>query len=158
MAAELEQREAVVLVRFQELAVGRGSGERGGGSELLVGVFAASARLVAAQLVGEAAAGDGDQPRPGVVGSAVSRPLDRGGGQRLLDRFFAFVEVALATDERAKDLRGAVAQQVLDASWCHASAPPWSVIGRTSIAAMRAFGQRAAISVARSALSTSMIR
>ena len=70
--------------------------------------------LIAAQLVGQPPRGDRDQPAARVVRHALARPLDGGGQQRLLDGVLAGVELAVAPDERAEDLRRQLAQQVLD--------------------------------------------
>ena len=48
---------------------------------------------------------DGDQPAPRVVRDPVGRPLRGGGEQRLLHRVLAGVELAVAADQRAEDLR-----------------------------------------------------
>ena len=150
MAAHEQQRERVVLL----LAGGRRD-PVGGSRRHRVGVLAGAAGLLAARLVGEAPRRDGDQPGARVVGEALGRPLRRGGDQRLLDGVLARVEPAIAPHEHAQDLRRQLAQQGFDA---HISVPEASMIGRTSIAAKRALGQRAAIAVARSRLSQSSSR
>ena len=68
---------------------GRRRDELVGGTCAAVGVLAAAPRLVAAQLVGQPAGRDRDQPAPRVVGHALGRPLDGGGEQRLLHRVLA---------------------------------------------------------------------
>ncbi len=99
-----------------------------------------------------------NQPR-GLSGTPLDRPLDRGGEQCLLDGVLARAEVAVTAHERAEGLRRQLAQQALDAgAGSHISVPDVSIIGRTSIAPKRELGQRTAISVARSGLSTSTIR
>ena len=77
-------------------------------------VFSAATRLLGAQEVGEPARCDGDEPTPGVVGHPFSRPLQRSRSQRLLGGILRQVEVAVAADHRAEDLRRQAAQQVLD--------------------------------------------
>ena len=62
-------------------------------------------------------------------------PLDARGEQRFLHRVLARVEVPVAADERAEDLRRERAQQILDFDpRRHISSPPASMTGRTSIA------------------------
>ena len=123
-----------------------------------VGVLPPPAGLVAAQEVGQAARRDGDQPGARVVGAAVARPLLRGRQQRLLDRVLAGVEVAVAPDQRAEDLRHQRAQQVLGGRTAgHRSEAASCMIGFTSTRPNRAKGTLAAISRARSSESTSMM-
>ena len=94
-----------------------------------------------------------------VVRHPGSGPLQRGREQRLLDRVLARLELPVPADQRAENLRRAVAQQVLDANvGPHISAPEVCMIARTSIAPKRASGHRFAISTARSSVSTSTIR
>ena len=124
-----------------------------------VGVLALPARVLAARLVGHAPRRDGDQPGARALGEPVRGPLRRGRQERLLDGVLAGVEPAVAPDEHAEDLRRELAQQVLDAGvGAHISVPAVSISGRSSTAAKRALGQRAAISVARSTLSQSSRR
>ena len=110
------------------------------------------------------------QPR-GLSGTPSRRPLRGGGEQRLLHRVLGGVEVPVAPDQRAEDLRRQPAQQVLDALTRSRRAQisrlgrRLSTIGRTSAyrSSARAcsgrgrVASRAAISVARSKLSHSTI-
>ena len=122
-------------------------------------VLAPPARLLAAQLVGQPARGDGDEPGPRALGHALLRPLDRRGEQRLLHGVLARVEAPVPADEDAEDLRRQRAQQVdVVVGRAHISAPAVSISGRTSSGEKRALGHRNAISAARSALSQSTIR
>ena len=93
----------------------------------------------------------------GSSGTPSSRPLRGGGEQRLLDGVLGGVEVAVATHERAEDLRRQPAPQVLGAGRqrSHLLVPDAPMIGRTSTAANRASGKRAAISSARSGVAQS---
>src|SRR3982074_3618509 len=96
-------------------------------------------RLIAPELVSQATGRDGDQPAAWVLRQALGGPLGGGGQQRLLYRVLARVEVPVATDEGAEDLRRELAEQVLDGRRrAHISSPPGSMIGRTSIAQYRA--------------------
>ena len=93
-----------------------------------------------------------------MIRHTLGRPLKGGCEQRLLDRVLADVEVTLAANERAEDLRRQPAQEVLD--WGstvrrHISVPAVSMIGRTSTAQKRAAGSWVTISDARSMLSQS---
>ena len=94
-----------------------------------------------------------------VVGTTLLGPLHARREQRLLHRVLAGVEVAVATHERAEDLRRELAQQVLGRR-CRGSrrcpAPRASAAGPRP-GRCRANGTRAAISSARSRLSTSMM-
>jgi hypothetical protein len=153
MAAQQEQGQRVVAA-LEVLGVGGGredlAGQRRGRG------LAAPAGPLAAQLVGQPPGGDADQPALRTVGDALGGPLGRGGQQRLLYGVLGGLEVALVADERGEDPRRQRAQQVLDAGpRRHISWPDRSMIGRTSTAANRASGKRAAISVARSRLSQS---
>src|ERR687898_467255 len=81
---------------------------------------------------------------------------DRGGQQRLLHGVLADVEVSVAADQRAEDLRCELTQQVVETGvGPQISRPPASMTGRTSIAVYRASGIWAASSPARSAVSHS---
>ena len=125
-------------------------------------VLARATRSIGADLVDQSACRDGDQPAARIIRYAVGRPLVGRGQQPLLDGVLARVELSVASNERAEDLRRQAAQQALDvlcARRCHMSCPPPAfMIGRTSIAANRALGHRDAISVARSGVSQSTIR
>jgi hypothetical protein len=148
--AEEDERERVVLVRREFLAGGRRQGSGG--------FLAMPTRLIAAKRVGQAAGGDGDQPAPRVVRDSLVGPLECGGEQRLLHGVLAEVEVAVATDERAEDLRRQLTQQVLRAGSgrrAHISVPASFMTGRTSTAQNRAAGSCVTISAARSMLSAS---
>jgi DHA2 family multidrug resistance protein-like MFS transporter len=78
------------------------------------GVLALTSCVLAAPEVGQLPAGHGDQPGERLVREAVLRPRAGGDEQRFLDRVLAQVELAVAADQRAEDLRRAAAQQVLD--------------------------------------------
>ena len=130
------------------------------------GVFAAPARLLAAELIGHLPHGGLDQPAPRVVGHPLGRPVPGRGDQRLLHGVLGGVEVAEAADEHAEDLRRQFAQQVLEARpSAHVPPPGAPITCRTSIGcwigtppgpgAADAF---AAISMARASDSTSIIR
>ena len=125
-------------------------------------VLARATRTIGADLVDQSVCRDGDQPAARVIRNAVGRPLVGRGQQRLLDGVLARVELSVAPNERAEDLRRPAAQQALDvlcARRGHMSCPPPAfMIARTSIAANRALGHRDAISVARSGVSQSTIR
>ena len=69
---------------------------------------------LAPPLVHESAAGDGRQPRPGIVRAAVARPVLGGRDQRVLDSVVGGVEIAGAARQRGEDPRREVAQQVLE--------------------------------------------
>src|SRR5215469_10059863 len=115
--------------------------------------------MVAAPLVDQPPGGHGREPASGIVGNTVCWPLDHCCHERLLHGVLAFVEVAVAPDERAEDLRRQRAEQVLDpAGGSHMSSPEVLMTGRTSIAKWRASGHRAAISTARSGVSHSTVR
>ena len=93
---------------------------------------------------------------------AVVRPLLGRGQQRLLDGVLARVELAVASDERAEDLRRQTAQQALDVLRARPVShvlPAADVHDRPDLhRANRALGHRDAISVARSGVSQSTIR
>ena len=95
----------------------------------------------------------------GLSGTPSLRPLHRGRQQRLLHGVLARVELAVAADQHAEDLRRQAAQQVhVGGVGAHISAPLVSMSGRTSSGVKRALGQRRAISAARSTLSQSTMR
>ncbi len=96
------------------------------------------------------------QPR-GFSGTPSRGPLHGRGEQRLLHGVLGGVEVPVAPDERAEDLRRETAQQVLDAGGVrrHISVPDCPSAAAARRAAKLASGQRAAISVARSRVSQS---
>ena len=158
VAAEDEQRQRVVVLGRLLVARRRREGLVGG--HLRGGrVLAPAARVLAAQLVGQPARGDRDEPAPRALRHALCRPLDRRGEQRLLHRVLARVEAPVAAHEHAEDLRRQRAQQVhVVVGRAHISAPAVSMSGRTSSGEKRALGQRRAISAARSGLSQSTMR
>src|SRR5262245_47181379 len=55
-----------------------------------------------------------EEPAARLLRHIAPRPVHRGGEERLLDRVFGGGEVAVATHERAEDLRRELAQQALD--------------------------------------------
>jgi hypothetical protein len=152
MAAEFEDLETVVM--SWRCLLGEGMGELG------LGEFALAPALVAPDLVDEPASRASEQPGARVLRCAFGGPLLVGGEQGVLDRVLAQVELAgaVATEQRAEDLRRQGAQQVLG---CFAavqiSAPAENITGRISSArpSMRASGMRWASSTARSFDSTS---
>ena len=77
------------------------------------GVLARAGGPARCGLVDQPPGGDGDQPAARVVRHAVGGPLRGRGQQRLLDGVLARVELAVAADQRAEDLRRQLAQQVL---------------------------------------------
>ena len=86
-------------------------------------------------------------------GTPSSGHCDGRGQQRLLDRVLAGVELAVAADQHAEDLRRELAQQVLDRLAAgHISNPASSITARTSTFA---YGVCAASSLARSRVSQS---
>src|SRR5512133_2052502 len=66
------------------------------------------------------------QPGPRLRGNTVLRPVQRGREQRLLDCVLCSIEVTVAANERAKDLRRQLAQQVLDTGRHVQRLPPTS--------------------------------
>ena len=66
-------------------------------------------------MVGEAAAGDGEQPGARVVGDALGRPLRGGGDERLLHRVLAAVELPVPPDQGAEDRGPELGEQILQA-------------------------------------------
>ena len=81
--------------------------------------------------VDEPAGGHPDEPRLGVVGPALARPLLRRGEQRLLDRVLAGPEVAAAPQQGGEDVSGVLPPDVLSPGHC--SSPPGHIVGRISI-------------------------
>jgi hypothetical protein len=102
VAAHQQQDEGIVVICYR-------SDVRGG----LPLELAAGAGLLAAQQVGQLAAGHPDEPGPRVVRDAFGGPLRGGGDQRLLGGVLGGVEVAVAANHRAEDLRRQLAEQVL---------------------------------------------
>jgi hypothetical protein len=105
MAAQEQQRQAIVSNRFLPRSRGRLTGQL---------VLATLPKLLGAELVDHAAVADPDQPATGMVWNAVVGPLLRGGEQRFLDRVLGDVEVAESAHQRAEHLRRLGAQQVLE--------------------------------------------
>src|SRR5437868_507975 len=90
--------------------------------------------MIAAHLVDQPACGDGGQPAARIGRHAVGRPLHGRREQCLLYRVLALLELPVATDEHAEDLRRQLAQQVLGGGFGrHISTPLWYMIGRTSM-------------------------
>ena len=141
MAAQRQQRERVVLLRRRAARRAPARAPRRA-ARAPRPRLAAPARVVAAELVGQAARRDRDQPAARVLGHALRGPLTRGGQQRLLHGVLAGVEVPVAAHERAEDLRRQPAQQVLDAGVGALTSPRpgLSMSGRTSIAQSRDAG------------------
>jgi hypothetical protein len=67
---------------------------------------------------------DRDQPRARMLGHTLGRPLQRGGQQRLLHGVLACVELAVAAQQDAEDLRRKPAQEALDAFRRHGEVSP----------------------------------
>ena len=100
--------------------------------------------------------GDGGQPPARAVGHAALGPAGCGLQQRLLDGVLAQIQLAVAAEQRAEDLRREISQQVLGVSWRgHISVPASCRIGHTSTALWAANGIWAASSSARASSSTS---
>lgn len=157
MAAEEEQGEGVVLAR----RLGR---VRVPGRECRGLLLPRPPRLLAAQRVRQPPRGDPDQPAARILRHTVLRPLPGRREQRLLYGVLGGVEMAVAPDQRAEDLRRVAVQQALDAGRVpHAvqqsAVPSW--MGRITTARLTApsgRGQRvtrSAISVTRSRLAHS---
>ena len=80
--------------------------------------FAAAAGDLGANLVGEASAGDVDQPPARAGGEPRFRPLQRRRQERLLDRVLGGGEIPEPAHDRGEHLRRQLAQQVLG-NRCH---------------------------------------
>ena len=78
----------------------------------------------AAPLVDQPPLGGLDQPAARLRRNTVSRPVQGGREQRLLDGVLGGVEVAVPANERAEDLRRQLAQQVLDTGRNVQRSPP----------------------------------
>jgi hypothetical protein len=92
------------VVRGRRLLVRPGDHELAGqgvGGALL----ALSTRAVAAPLVDEGPACDGQEPGPRPIRNALPRPLRQGGQERFLGGVFAGVELAVLPSERGEHLR-----------------------------------------------------
>ena len=114
VAAQEQQGQRVVLVRRRSSrrapaatprrrGSARGAGPRAGGAPTSLRNWSVSRRD--ATVI--------SQPR-GLSGTPSPGHWSGGGEQRLLDRVLAGVELAVAPDQRAEDLRRELAQQVLD--------------------------------------------
>src|SRR5258707_12406178 len=116
--------------------------------------------MIAAHLVDQPQGGSGDQPAAGVARHALGRPSGGRGEARLLHGVLALLELTVAADQHAEDLRRELAQQVLGrVAGPHASSvPSENMTGRTSMARppILASGMCAASSSARSLLSQSI--
>jgi len=81
---------------------------------------------------------DMDQPAPGVVGHPFFRPLQGRREQSFLHRVLGGGEIAKPPDDRAKNLRGELAQQVLAGKLhgrrAHTSTGGALITSRTSMA------------------------
>jgi hypothetical protein len=137
MAAHEEQDERVVLVRGFPALLRQADGEvasplPGRGS------LPAAARELAAHVVGHAAGGNANEPRPRIVGQALLGPLHGRRDERFLDRVLGGREVPEAPDDGAEDPRREVAQQALGApveeEGRHTSVGGPLITWRTSIA------------------------
>ena len=128
--------------------------------------LAAAAGVVAPVGVGHPARGHPDKPGERVVGLAVGGPGRGGGKQRLLHGVLGVGEVAVAADDRAEGPRRQFAQQALGGrAGGHTSGSGALITSRTSMRWRMgaplipgAADARAAISRARSSVSTSTIR
>src|SRR6266545_2617408 len=112
MAAHEQQGQRVVLRRL--VGIGRRRQQlvrrdRRGGRD-----FAAPARRLAAQLVGQPPRRDRDQPAARAVRDALAGPLRGRREQRFLDGVLAEVEMPVTPGERREHLRRELAQQVVD--------------------------------------------
>src|SRR6266849_5056837 len=105
MAAQEQQRERVVIVRWQLLT--RQLQDR-------IGLLTSPPGALAAPLVNQASRGDGQQPRSRVRRNTLSCPLQRRGQERLLDGILTGVELAVPPHERTENLGRELAQQVLN--------------------------------------------
>ena len=151
------------------IGVGRARDLFIGGNQAHDELFAQTPRGVGADLIGETARRDGDEPAARIVGESLFRPLFRRRDQRFLDGVFAAAEVAIAAEERAQDARREIAQEILGASaqpidhWNSGGGP--LITCRTSIGMLSglppgpgAADAAAAIAYARSGVSTSTIQ
>ena len=154
-----QQRKSSVSVSSSSgmRSSGPGRVERVGREQSGRSRLAPLAREVGAELIGHASGRHGDQPASRVVRDALVRPLGGAGEQRFLDRVLGRVELAVATDDGAEDLRGKLPQQVLDADVGRhpltSPSPASSMTGRISTQPYSDSGP--ATSIARSRLSTS---
>ena len=98
MSAEKEKRQRVVLFGGDLLGVGRRL-DVFAGQLCRRPLLAAPSSLVAAQLVGQPANGDRDQPAARVLGDSLLGPLERGREQGLLYGVLSQVEVAVTANE-----------------------------------------------------------
>ena len=103
MAAQKQQDERVVRLCCRLVR---------GGCQLLIGqhppgddVLPPLAGLLAAQQVGQPAGGDGDQPAQRLVRDAILGPLQRGRQKCFLRCVLGGVEVPVASNHGAEDLR-----------------------------------------------------
>src|SRR5581483_8632691 len=153
-AAEQQDQRVVASVLVRVRGPGEQFGLRGGDRDLL---FALATGLLAAHLVQQLPRRDRDQPAERVIRLAVGRPLHGGGEQGLLGRVLAQVELAVSVpaQQRAEDPRRELAQQVLDVGWRQRSSFESCGTGQISTGSFSAQGMSAAISSARSSLSTS---
>jgi hypothetical protein len=168
MAAHEQQDERVVGVG--RALIGGGRHTLGGQGPPAKCVLSTLSGLLAAQQIRQPSGGDRDQPAQRVIGTTVVRPPGGGGGdQRFLGCILRGVEMAIAAHQRTEDPRRQQAQQVLELcvrKWLAQMSSPLrdSAIGRTSITDALAYAgpghleSSAAISVARSKLSQSMIQ
>ncbi len=156
MAAHEQQQEAVVLARYC-------AGDRGVGSG--VGLLPAAAGGLTAVGVDQTALGDAHQPAQRVVGGAFVGPLHRRRHQGLLHRVLGLAE-PVAPGDHAEGLRRQRAQQDLGRGRLgHTSGSGALMISCTSMRwrmgappGPGAAETWAAISMARSMLSTSTMR
>lgn len=151
MAAQEEEREGVVVTR-------RRTRVRGGPLEDRGALLPVAPGAHAAPLVDQAPGGDGRKARARMLGNARPRPLERRGEQGLLHGVLAGVEAPVPPHERAENLRGELAQQVLDAGLSPQTSGGPSAMRRTSIGAWTKSTTRVAIATARASSSTSTIQ
>jgi hypothetical protein len=106
MTAQEQNGERVVLLRRLARAADLEEG---------FGLLASAPSALAPPAVDQAPRRGGHEPRPGMVGHALLRPLRRRREQRLLHGILRGVELPVPAHQRAEDLRRELAQQILDA-------------------------------------------
>ena len=157
MARHEHQRERVVVLRRRGQVAGL---PRAGGR------LAVTPRGVAAGSIDDPQRRDVDQPADGVRGRALAWPLLGRREHRLLGCVLGVGKVTESPPDRSEDPRRGVAHQVLDLSRsAHCSGIGAPITSRTSITVLiglppgpGAAEASAAISIARSSDSTSIIR
>ena len=132
VAAQEQQRQRIVMLGRPVLVGARRAGPVGG-VQTRDRLFAPAPRPLAAHLVDQPAPRDADQPGVRVLRDTLGGPAGRGRQESLLDRVLACVEAVVLPGKGAEHPRRELAQQALDFGLGpHPSAPPVSMIGRTS--------------------------